>query len=264
MPKVSEIRDYFDGKAPYYTKFDFDNVGMLLGFCEKKVHSVLVALDITDWVVDEAVQSGVDLIVSHHPLWFDGLKKVTDDDEKGRKIIRMLTSGISSICLHTNMDTADGGVNDALMAALGARVTGLLDPHGVHPDGRPYGVSRLGEMEQPVDFREFLYRAKTALHSNGLRYHNAGRAVHKIACCGGSGGSDMQKAFYAGCDTFVTADLKYDQFLWAREYGLNLIDGDHFCTENLVVPVMADMLRNEYPELEVHVSASHDQTAQFF
>ena len=88
--------------------------------------------------------------------------------------------------------------------------------------------------------------------------------MHKIACCGGSGGSDIQKAFAAGCDTFVTADLKYDHFLTAKELGLNLIDADHFCTENVVVPVIERLLCEKYPQLEVRVSQLHGQTAQFF
>ena len=85
-----------------------------------------------------------------------------------------------------------------------------------------------------------------------------------IACCGGSGGSDMYKACVAGCDTFVTADLKYDHFLAAKEFKLNLVDADHFCTENVVVPVIKSMLCDKYPSLEVRVSQVHTQTAQFF
>ncbi len=264
MPKVSEIRDYFNEKAPFYMKLSFDNVGLLVGFCENEVTRVLTALDITDEVIEEAIDFGAQLIVSHHPLIFEAIKSVTDNDTKGKKIIRMVNNGISAICLHTNLDTADGGVNDALMDALGARVTGLLDPHGTHPDGRPYGISRLGELDAPTDFCDFLSRVKNNLNGNGLRYHYAGKPVHKIACCGGSGGGDMIKAINAGCDTFVTSDLKYDHFLQAKEFGLNLIDADHFCTENVVVPVIERLLAEKYPQLEVRSSSVHGQTAQFF
>lgn len=264
MPKVREISDFFNEKAPYYMKLSFDNVGLLVGFCENEVTKVLAALDITDEVIEEAIEFGAQLIVSHHPLIFDAIKHVTDDDTKGKKIIRMVNNGISAICLHTNLDTADGGVNDALMSVLGGRVTGLLDPHGTHPDGRPYGISRLGELDGPVDFFSFLDTVRKNLNGNGLRYHYAGRPVYKIACCGGSGGGDMPKAFAAGCDTFVTADLKYDHFLWAREFGINLIDADHFCTENVVVPVIERLLGEKYPQLEVRVSRVHGQTAKFF
>lgn len=264
MAKVSEICDFFNEKAPFYMKMDFDNIGLLAGFANAEVTKALVALDITDQVIEEAIAGGAQLIVSHHPLIFEALKRVTDDDVKGRKLIRMLTNGVSGICLHTNLDTAVGGVNDALMTALGGRVTGLLSPHGCHPDGTPYGVSRVGELDAPMAFDLFLDRVKRDLQANGLRYVSAGRPVHRIACCGGAGGGDMLKAFEAGCDTYVTADLKYDQFLLAKDIGLNLIDADHFCTENVVVPVIAEMLKNAFPGIEVRISKVHKQTVQFY
>lgn len=264
MATVKDIRDFYNEKAPYSMKLDFDNVGLLVGYCGSEVTRVVTALDITDQVIEEAIGLGAQLIVSHHPLIFDPLKHVTDDDSKGRKIIRLLTSGISTICLHTNLDTAEGGVNDALMAALGGRVTGLLAPHGHHPDGRPYGISRVGELPAPMEFSRFLAGVKESLGSNGLRYVSSGRPVHRIACCGGAGGGDMQKAWAAGCDTYVTADLKYDHFLWAAEAGLNLIDADHFCTENVVIPVIQALLREGFPELDVRISRVHGQTIRFF
>ena len=188
MANVKDIRDYFEQVVPSYMKFDFDNVGMLVGFCDAEVRTVVVSLDITDAVIEEAEEIGAQLIVSHHPLLFDPLKRVTDDDPKGRKVIRLIQDVISAICLHTNLDTAEGGVNDCLMETLGARVTGLLDPHGAHPDGTPYGVSRLGELAAPVEFQDFLVRTKQRLHSGGLRYVDGGRPVFRIACCGGAGG----------------------------------------------------------------------------
>ncbi len=263
MATVGEIRDFFEETVPSYMKMDFDNVGLLVGFCERNVDKVLTALDITDEVIQEAIEQKAQLVVSHHPLLFDPLKRVTDDDAKGRKVIRLIRNGISAICLHTNLDTAEGGVNDCLMETLGGRVTGLLDPHGSHPDGRPFGVSRLGELPAPVEFRDFLERTKQRLHSSGLRYVDGGRPVYRLACCGGAGGGDMWKAAAAGCDTYVTADLKYDHFLSAKELGLNLIDGDHFCTENVVVPQLRKRLLSRFPELDVHISTVHRQTVQF-
>ena len=264
MAAVKEIRDYFRQVVPDYMKLDFDNVGMLVGFCDTQVSRVLTALDITDAVVEEAISRGAQLIVSHHPLIFEPLKRVTDDDLKGRKIIRMIQNGISAICLHTNMDTAEGGVNDCLMQALGGKVTGLLSPHGCHPDGKAYGVSRLGVLPEELPLPEFLARTKTALNCAGLRYVDGGRPVKNIACCGGAGGGDMKNAIAAGCDTYVTADLKYDHFLEAKELGLNLIDADHFCTENVVVPHLKALLNSGFPDLPVEISSTHKQIVRFF
>lgn len=263
MAKVSEIRDFLDEKYPFYMKLSFDNVGMLVGFCDKDVSKIVTALDITDEVIDEAIQLGAELIVSHHPLIFDSLKRVTDDDYVGRRIIKLISNGISAICLHTNLDTADGGVNDALMEALGAKVTALAAPHGTHPDGTDYGITRVGCLETPVDMQSFLIRTKQALNANGLRYHDSGKPVYKIGACGGAGGGDMEKAISMGCDTYVTADVKYDTFLWARQNGVNLIDADHFCTENVVVPVIQRCLAERYPDIDVVISQVHSQTANF-
>lgn len=263
MAKVKEIRDFFEEKVPSYMKLDFDNVGMLVGFCDAEVHRAIVALDITGAVIEEASEAGAELILSHHPFIFDPLKRVTDDDIKGRNIIRMIRCGISAICLHTNLDTAEGGVNDCLMAALGIRASALLDSHGTHPDGRAFGIGRIGELPSPIDLDEFLIRTKQRLHSDGLRYVSGGKPVRRIACCGGAGGSELRKAAAAGCDTYVTADLKYDHFLEAKELGLNLIDADHFCTENVVTPHLKALLNEGFPEIDAKVSAVHRQTIRF-
>ena len=263
MVTVKEICDYMNEVAPFSTKFDFDNIGLLVGFPERRVQRVLTALDITDEVIEEAIGFGAELIVSHHPLIFHPLKAVTDECGEGKKIIRMVKQDLSAICLHTNLDTANGGVNDMLMAALGARVTGLLAPHGSFPDGTPCSVTRLGELPEPMPLQRFLERTKRALRCNGLRYVSGNRSVHRLACCGGSGGSDLEAVIAAGCDTFVTADLDYHEFLRAKEMGLNLIDADHFCTENVVVPRLKELLDARFPELDVRISAVHHQAVQF-
>lgn len=262
MTTVKTIRTYLEQKVPAYMKLDFDNVGHLVGYSSNPVTRVLTTLDITEEVIEEAAEFGAELIVSHHPVFFD-LKRITDDTVTGRVVLKLIQSGISAICLHTNLDTVDGGVNDALLAALGAQKTGLLSPHGVAPDGKKYGIARLGVLPEEQVFSDFLTHVKTALHANGLRYHDAGRMVKHIGCCGGSGGGDIVAAYEAGCDTFVTADIKYDQFLTARALGINIIDGDHFCTENVVVPVITNMLQEAFPDLQVTQSTRHGQTAQF-
>jgi len=263
MAKVKEIRDYFNREVPFYMAMGFDNVGLLAGYCNADVTRVLTALDITDAVIEEAASCGAQLIVSHHPLIFDPIKRVTDDDAAGRKLIRILTGGMSAICLHTNLDTAEGGVNDILMGALGGRVTGLLEKHGCHPDGRPYGVARIGELEKPMEFHAFLERTKQSLGTT-LRYVDGARPVKKLACCGGAGGDEIDQVIASGCDTYVTADLKYHQFLRAKEAELNLIDGDHFCTENLVVPHIRDLLVRGFPDLDVRISNVHAQAVEFY
>lgn len=257
MVTVRAITAYLEQLAPMELKLGFDNVGLLAGTPEQPVSRALVALDITGRVIDEAKALGAELIVSHHPMFLEGLKNIVDTDVTGRLVIRLLTNGISAVCMHTNLDAAPGGVNDVLAEKLGARVTGILDAEE--------RISRIAELPEAADFGSFLQKTCAALHSAGLRYYDAGRPVLRVAVCGGSGGQDLTEAFRAGCDTFVTADIKYHQFLLAKELGINLIDADHFCTENVIVPVLAEKLSRRFKdEIRVEISRSHGQTARFY
>ncbi|MGE4353553.1 MAG: Nif3-like dinuclear metal center hexameric protein [Oscillospiraceae bacterium] len=263
MVKTAEIIQFFEKAVPNEMKMDFDNVGFLVGDSQRDVDSALVSLDITDEVVSEAIALGAGLIVSHHPMFFQ-LKSVTDATPEGRKIVKLLRANISAICLHTSLDSVQGGVNDALIKTLGCSNLGILEPEQELPDGRVYGCGRFGELPEAKRMAGFLEKVKTALRSNGLRYYDAGVPVKRIAVCGGSGGSMIADAVLRGCDTYVTADIKYDQFLTAKELGLNIIDADHFCTENVVVPVIAGMLNRNFPKLDVKISAKHTQCIKFY
>ena len=256
MPNVKIIRDYLDDRVPFSTKLDFDNVGLLAGEPDREVRRVLCALDITDAVIEEAAQLGAELVVSHHPLIFHPLTSVCSDDLVGRKIYALARGGISAICLHTNLDAAEGGVNDALMEALGCVDVKRLGGEGAIP--------RTGRLPEPKALDSFLAQTKQALAANGLRYVDGGRPVAVVGCCGGSGGDYLEEAIAAGCDTFVTADVRHDRFLAAAEYGINLIDGGHFSTENVVVPRLRKLLSEGFPALDVRVTRVQKQPERFY
>ena len=264
MTKVKDVFEYLNGLAPTALKMDFDNVGLLVGNEDAEVSKILVALDITDVVIDEAISCGAELIVSHHPIIFDAMKDVLYSDLVGRKIVKLIKNDISAICMHTNLDIAEGGVNDALMKALGGVSATYLEYTGTDANGVKQGCGRVGELESEMPLPEFLEKCKTALGSNGLRYFDAGLKVKKLAVMGGSGGNEVTLAKAAGCDTYVTADVKYNNFLDAKELGINLIDADHFCTENVIVPVLCDKLKAQFNACEMKISEKHCQTAQFF
>lgn len=252
---VSAVRDYLEERIPTALKMEFDNVGLLCGRGGREVERVLTALDITPEVIDEAERIGAGLIVSHHPLFFE-LKRINDEDPTGEKLLALAERGIAAICLHTNLDAVCGGVNDALAETLGANVIGPLDPKSP--------ITRLTQLPSPMLFSAFLPFVKEALHANGLRYHDAGRTVQELAVCGGSGAGDLPLAVAAGCDTFVTADVKHHQFLLAKEYGINLIDAGHFSTENVAVPVLARWLKERFPELDVRIATALSQPEKYF
>jgi dinuclear metal center YbgI/SA1388 family protein len=266
MITVNDVCKYLYSIAPAEAKMDFDNVGFLVGRGEAVVSKILVSLDITHDVITEAQDAGAELIVSHHPLFFS-LNSVTDADVTGGKVVRLLSGGLSAICMHTNLDAARGGTGDAFAAAAGIDNDGgmadLLSEDGKLADGSVYSYGRAGYLKSPCSMQEYLEMLKKSLNTAGLRYYDAGREVRHVAVVGGSGGNMLHFAIKQNCDTFVTADVKYDVFLDAKENGINLIDGDHFCTENLVTGVIADKLKAAFPETEVIISKSHGQTVRF-
>ncbi len=250
MPKVENIAAYLETKVPSSLKLDFDNVGLLCGWPEGSVSRALVALDVTVPVIEEALELGAELIVSHHPVIFPPMKTILSTDAVGNRVIRLLRGGISVISLHTNLDIAEGGVNDALCRALGGTAVA------------PLPCGRICELPEEMPMSVFVPKVRDVLRVSGLRYHDALRPVRRIALCGGSGGDLVYQARELGCDTVLTGELHYHQSLDGKEQGLNLIDADHFCTENVVVPVLADLLHQGFPELEIHIARRTGQVLQ--
>jgi len=263
MATVQDILNFVQTLAPRSMKMDWDNVGLLCGSRNTQVTKVLVALDPFEHVCQEAADWGAQLIVTHHPLIFQALKSVTDDTSIGRGIMLLCRHGISAVNAHTNLDCTPGGVNDVLAKTLGLADIAVVKPSGVDAEGREWGLLRCGAVE-PQSLEAFLPKVKAALRCEGLRYVDGGKAVHKVAVGGGSCAGGMLDALDAGCDTFVTADVKYNQFWDAKDLGLNLIDAGHFHTENPVVAVLAEKIAAAFPEVEVKISETHADCMKFF
>ena len=264
MTTVNDVLQYLESLAPASTKMSWDNVGLLCGRKDKEVRQILVALDPFRNVIREAIDLGADLIVTHHPLIFrDPLMQVNEDSEAGRCVLTLIENGIAAINAHTNLDVAPGGVNDVLAAELGLSDVYVLNPEGTTADGTPYGLLRAGFVEEqslPV----FLEHVKRRLGCEGLRYAEGRKRVRKVAVGGGACADGMHEAIAAGCDTFVTSDIRYNQFWTAHELGLNLIDAGHFHTENPTMPVLARKLRAQFPEVRVILSESHRDCMKFW
>ena len=263
MATVADILHYVESLAPRHMKMDWDNVGLLCGSRSRTVTKVLVALDPFEGVCREAANWGAELLVTHHPIIFQPLKAVTDETSIGRSIQLLCAGGISAINAHTNLDCAPGGVNDCLAAALGLQDTQVISPMGTDEAGREWGLLRCGNVPEQ-SLSEFLSHVKAALHCDGLRYVDSGKPVRKVAVGGGSCADGMLEALDAGCDTFVTADVKYNQFWNARDLGLNLIDAGHFHTENPVTAFLAEKIAAAFPEIEVKTSETHWDCVKFY
>ena len=253
MATVADILSFLDTLAPRSLKMEWDNVGLLCGSKSTAVTKILVALDPFEGVCQEAAEIGAELIVTHHPLIFQPARTITDETSIGRSIQLLCRQGISAINAHTNLDIAAGGVNDVLAEKLGLQ--NIATSEG--------GLLRQGDVaEQSLE--TFLATVKNSLGCQGLRYVDSSKPVRKVAVGGGSCASEMMEALTAGCDTFVTADVKYNQFWDARDLGLNLIDAGHFHTENPIVPVLAEKLQAAFPEIQVKISATHRDCMNFY
>ena len=258
MPTVREIEQALFELAPREGAMDWDNVGHLLGDPDSQVSRVLVALDITEDVADEAISHGCELIVAHHPVmncrWLP-VQSVRSDTPQGHLLLKLLRNGVSAICMHTNLDVAWGGVNDILAEKLK-----LVDPGPLCDNG----LGRVGRLEEPMDLADFVRFVSRSLGCNGVRYAGAGKPVCRVAVGGGACGDFEDDAICAGCDTFVTADLSYHQFLDAKGKGINLIDAGHFPTEDPVCEKLVQYISDRFQELAVTKSTSHREVIQYY
>ena len=256
MPTVQEIERTLFELAPRDLAQSWDNVGLLVGDSKQEVHRVLVALDVTEEVAVEADKTGAELIVAHHPVLFIPAKDVTDRTLTGRVLLRLAERGISSICMHTNLDAAPGGVNGALAARLGLEEVESLGDEG--------GMGRMGLLSTPMSQTDFLALVRKRLRPNGIRYVKTRGQIQRVAVGGGACGDALYEAARRCCDAFVTADVKYHQFLDADALGLFLVDAGHFPTEDVVCPVLERFLLERFPDLVVQKSISHREVIQYY
>ena len=220
----------------------------------REVKKVLIALDVTNEIIDLAIAEGADVILSHHPLFFGGLGNINALTFDGARAVKLARHGIATMSFHTRLDALEGGVNDVL-----ARLVGLQNTEVVGDER----ICRIGELACELDVMEFAKALKEKLScgENEGEAHiavcPAGRAVKRVAVLGGSGGDDIKVAAAAGADTFVTGELKYHERLSATDFGMNLICAGHFFTEYPVCSRLLAFVKEICPEAEAKVVFSN-------
>ena len=252
MSKVIDFYNFIDSIAPFETQESWDNSGFLVGNGEKEVKKVLLALDATEDVLNEASEKGADLIITHHPVIFGALKELHP------KNIAFLAAekGIAIISAHTCLDIADGGVNDCLAAALGLENVVKVDD--------VEGLMRMGELETELSCDEFVKYVAEKLNVGGIKFTPTEKIIKKVAVCGGSGGDLYSFAINAGADAFVTANIKHNQWIEMRRDGFCVLDAGHFCTENTVIEPLAKKLSEEFKDAEIIVSEVSEDPAKYW
>ena len=239
MIKVKDISDYIDEIAPYNTKCEWDNCGILIGDSDAEVKIIAFALDLTEETLYKAEKFGADLIITHHPVIFKPQASFT----KGNIAYETAVRGINVISAHTCFDCASGGVNDVLCELLDIKNT-----EGVPSDESELPMARIGDISplKSEDFAAFVAdKLKTV-----CRVADCGKIINKVAVCGGSGMDFFENAVKLGADAYVTGDVSHHHFLRAAECGVTLISAGHFETEFPSMTRLMDTISNKFSEVE--------------
>lgn len=260
MPKVKEIAAAIEAFAPRSLQESYDNAGLQVGDPEMNVSAALICLDVTEDVVREAHDRECNLILSHHPLLFTGLKSITGKSEVERIVTYAIRNNIAIYAAHTNLDSAREGVSYEIAHMLGLRNLKVLEPNPADP---ATGLGIIGDIKTTPKM-EFLRKVKDEFAVKCLRYSaQTGKLVIKrVAVCGGAGASLIKEASAAGADAYVTGDIKYHDFTtWGSE--LLLADIGHYESELCAEKILARIVRNAYPDFNVSVSQTQSNPVNF-
>ena len=246
---VKEMYTLFSERIPEHLREEWDNDGLMCcpdGTAE--VNRVLITLDVTEEVVDYAIESAFDLIISHHSLIFKPMSAVVEDNNVSRKVIKLLNSGISVFSFHTRADKVTGGVNDKLAELLGLE--------NVRPFGDDF-LGRIGNIEGECELQDFAYRVKQLTGSDMIRYADGYNDVYTVAVVGGDGKDYVKPALASGADTYISGRIGYNMMEEAAEMGINLIEAGHYFTEQPVTEFFKEILFDFDPSVYAEIAFSN-------
>ena len=246
--KVKDITAVIEQFAPLSIQENWDNSGLCIGSPEAPVTSILLGLDCTPELVDEAIACGADMIVTHHPLIFSGLKKITPDNIVGEAVIKAIKAGISIYAAHTNADKVIAGVSGAMAARLGLENVQILDE-----DGEGTGLGVVGDLPEPISAEEAIALVKDRFSLKAMRTSKplAGK-ISRVAMCGGSGGSLISAAARSGAQLYISGDISYHNFF--TKEGFMIMDIGHYESEIEIVDILFSLLKKNFPTFAVRIT----------
>jgi dinuclear metal center YbgI/SA1388 family protein len=251
MVTVKNIYDFVDEIAPFEKACSWDNVGLIVGDMKDEVKGVLISLDLTKQVIEEAISKKANLIITHHPILFTPLRKITDDEIA----FMLIKNNINLISAHTNLDIAKGGINDLLAEKFGLKNTEILDTKE--------GLGRIGFLDEEISCFDFAKLIKEKLNCQMVKVLNVNRKIIKVAVNSGSGSDAFEFALNNNCDVFVTAEIKQNILVEANNKGINLIDAGHFETENIVCEYLKDLFLQKFSNLKCETATSNKCLTEF-
>ena len=229
--KLDTIISILEKKFPRSYAEEWDNVGLLIGRKNLEVNKIQLSLDVSEEVIDKAIENNVNLIVSHHPIIFKDIKRINSDSVLGRKILKLIENKIAVYSMHTNLDSAVDGLNELVGEKLGLMFGEIIDKE--IRNGVEYGIGRIYSLEKKIEIDYFIEHLKSSL--NLTKIIVAGKRkkiIEKIAIVNGSGSEYWKKARVLGADILVTGDLKYHDALDAKENGMIIVDIGHYESES--------------------------------
>lgn len=255
--RISDVYSFLDEKYPLSLQESWDNSGYIVESDSEKCSKILLTLDITNDSVDEAIYKKADLVISHHPVIFNPLKKIQADTP----VYKLVRSGIGAICMHTNLDIAEGGTNTVIVGKIAEKL-------GISANIEPLEECGLGciiELEKVVDCDELAEILKDIFNIERIKMSMYGEYIlSKIAICSGSGGSLWKLAQSKGCDALITGDVKHDVWIDANNSKFTVIDCGHFHTENLVLWELRRVLEEKFPMVDVEISESSVDPCEYY
>ena len=231
--------------APRALALDFDNVGLLVEPDHTEIKRVLIALDCTPTTAQEAIDLGADLLLTHHPQFFHGVKSIGFSSPVTGAAALLLRHGVGHFAAHTNLDAAEGGVNDVL-----SRCLGLVDVEPIPPEN----IGRVGFLPTPMKLFALVERCNCLLNSHAAYTGDPDRLVSQVAVLGGAGGGDIEYAQAAGAEAYITGEAKHSQILEARERDLPLILCGHYETEQVILKSLYDRLQILAPDVQYKIT----------
>ncbi|MEE4241926.1 MAG: Nif3-like dinuclear metal center hexameric protein [Desulfopila sp.] len=265
QPQITDILHALESFAPAALAEKWDNVGLLVGNRESSVDTVLVALDPTNALLDEALSRECDTVITHHPVIFNPLSAIDTGVPSGQLLQKALSHSINIIGCHTNLDSAVDGVNDVLAHGLGLVNLMPLQPATAENEENR-GLGRIGNYPAPISRAEFLQRLHDFLHLETVSLAGTlPQQIHRVALCGGSGSEFAPLARRRGADVYLSAEIKHSTAIWANECGFAVIDGGHYATEKPAASHLAEKLRHiaEQKKWRITILLSETEKAPF-
>ena len=266
---ILAVESFLEEFAPPRLAETWDNVGLLVGDRQAEVRKIMTCLTVTPDTVDEAISGQADLIVTHHPMPFSAIKRLTTDTIVGRMLLKLIAAGVAVYSPHTAFDSAAEGINQRLAEGLGLKEIEPLVPCAGVPasagsDAAPakagtpaQGAGRRGRLEPSITLDELARRLMKLLDISNLQtVGDVGRPRSKVAVACGAAGEFLEAARRAGCDAMVLGEARFHTCLEAEAWGIGLLLPGHYASERFAVEALADVLGRQFPEVEVWASRS--------